>query len=310
MTPAPRGSRTGNRVTALRWAGLLRQLGHRVRIEPGWRSHACDVLVAVHAVKSAAAVLAAARERDDLPIVLLLSGTDVYPTFAPGEGSRAALQRADALVALQPLVVDLLPAELRGKARAITQSATAVDAPKGPRFRAALLAHLREVKQPLVAIEAFAKLPNELDAELLLAGGVLDDDYARRVERALAATPNARWLGELSRRDGKSLLASSHVCVVPSSSEGGANVVSEAIAAGTPVLCTAIPGNLGLLGDDWPATFAVGDADGLAALAHRAATDAAFYEQLRDRTRALQPGVAPAREREAWRALLAELTGG
>ena len=61
ITPAGHGSKRGNRVTALRWAGLLRQLGHRVSIATEWRDHAVDVLITVHAIKSATAVLAAAK---------------------------------------------------------------------------------------------------------------------------------------------------------------------------------------------------------------------------------------------------------
>ena len=81
----------------------------------------------------------------------------------------------------------------------------------------------------------------------------------------------------------------------------------EAIAADTPVLCSAIPGNLGLLGADWPGAFPAGDVDALAALLERAADDRAFLDDLCARTRALQPMVAPSAERDAWRQLLTEL---
>ena len=51
--------------------------------------------------------------------------------------------------------------------------------------------------------------------------------------------------------------------------EGGANVVSEAIAVGVPVVGVAHPGSVGLLGEDYPGYFPVGDTEGLAALLRR-----------------------------------------
>lgn len=307
VTPAPRGSRAGNRTTALRWAALLRQLGAQVRIVEAWHGEPCDVLVAVHAVKTAASVLAAAAALPKLRIVVLLAGTDVYPRFDPDAATLAALQRADALVALQRHGVETLPPPLRGKVRTIVQSAVGLPPHRHPPFRACVLAHLRPVKDPLLPVAALAHVPADVPIELQLAGRALTPDLAAAAQAAMAADPRVRWLGELPRRRARELLASSHVCVVPSTSEGGANVVSEALAAGTPVLATHIPGNLGLLGEDWPGLFPVGDARALGALLLRAATDGAFLRTLRSRTVALQPMVAPARERAAWQHLLADL---
>ena len=297
-------------MTALRWASFLRQLGARVSLATDWHGQAADVLVTVHAVKSADALLRATDERPDLRVVTLLSGTDIYPEFAPEETTRRALDRADALIALQRHALELLPPPLRQKARVVVQSATAVPAPRSRRFTAVVLAHLRAIKQPLLAIEAVDRLPPDVDVRLLLAGARLDDDYSAAIATALARSPRAEWLGELNRRASRRLLAGSTVCIVPSRAEGGANVVSEAIAAGTPVLCTAIPGNLGLLGDDWPATFAVGDAQALANLLARCADDSRFLDRLGRRIRSLQPLVAPAAECAAWRRLLRDLVAG
>jgi len=305
ITPAPRGSQSGNRVTALRWAGLLRQLGHRVRVANTWTKHTADVLVAVHAIKSAQAVLDADRDCPDLRIVTLLAGTDIYPTFAPSDVALAALARADALIALQPRALDLLPEELRKKTKTIVQSATAVTAPRHDQFTAIVLAHLRPVKQPLLAITAIDKVAADVPMKLLLAGEQLDDDYGEQVANAAASSSRSHWIGPLSRKTSKQALAQSHVCLVPSSSEGGANVVSEAIAAGTPILCSAIPGNTGLVGDDWPGLFPPGDTDAFAQLLTRAATDKSFFDELCQRTAALQPMVSPQSERLAWRDLLA-----
>jgi putative glycosyltransferase (TIGR04348 family) len=307
-TPAPRHSRHGNRTTALRWAALLRRLGARVRVVQEWRGEPCDLLVAVHAVKSARSVAAAADAQPRPRIVVLLAGTDVYPMFAPGPAERAALASADALLALQPLVADSLPPEQRGKLRTFVQSATAVPAARpADRIRICVLAHLRPVKDPLLPVRALALVPPAAPIELRLAGRALDPSLADEANAAAAREPRFRWLGELSRRESKRLLAGSHLCVVPSAAEGGANVVSEAIAAGTPLLATAVPGNVGLLGGDWPGLFAAGDAAGLAALMQRVAEEPSFHQRLVERTRALQPLVDPRHEMEAWRRLLVDL---
>lgn len=307
VTPAGPGSRSGNRTTALRWAALLRQLSARVRITTTTIPGECDLVVAVHAVKSAPVVVPFVAARPATRLVVLLAGTDIYPTFAPDADAELLLERADAIVALQPLAAAALPAVLRSKVRTIVQSATAAPAPRAAVFRAAVLAHLRPVKQPMLAIDAMRHVPDTVTCELVLAGRAMTDDARRAVEAATARDPHIRWLGELPRRRAKELLSSSHVVVVPSSAEGGANVVSEAIAAATPVLCSDIPGNLGLLGDDWPGRFVSGDPGALGALLHRAATDADFLTSLRERTDALLPLVDPTREREAWRTLLHDL---
>ncbi|MFK7739802.1 MAG: glycosyltransferase family 4 protein [Planctomycetota bacterium] len=310
VTPAKRGSRGGNRTTALRWAGLLRSSGHHVRVRTAWDGQGCDVLIAVHAAKTAAAVAEATAGRPQLQVVVLLAGTDIYPTFADDPATRAALLRADALVALQPNALDLLPAEIRPRATSIVQSATAAPAAgttRADRFTVVMLAHIRPVKQQLVALEALAAIPNHLDVRMVFAGGELDRDYSRRFRAAVAANPRATWIGECSRQDSKRLLAEAHLCLVPSSAEGGANVISESLAAGTAIACSAIPGNLGLLGEDWPAQFPAGNAHALAELLQRIRTDRAFLDSLGARTRALQPMVEPAAERAAWAALLATL---
>jgi len=308
VTPAPRGSRAGNRTTALRWAGLLRQLGVHVQIREAWHGEPCDLLLAVHAAKSATSVARCALALPAVRIAVLLAGTDVYPDFRPDGPTMAAIERADALIALQARAADMLPARLRGKVRTIVQSATAATAPRaGTPFRACVLAHLRPVKDPLLPFAAMAHVPRTLAIELIVAGRALLPALGKAATAAAAADDRCRWVGELPRGAARALVASSHVCIVPSAAEGGANVVSEAIAAGTPVLATSIPGNLGLLGDDWPGLFAPGDARELGGLLQRAATDRAFHQRLLARTRDLQHLVEPRHELAALRALLADL---
>ena len=89
--------------------------------------------------------------------------------------------------------------------------------------------------------------------------------------------------------------------------EGGANIVSESIAARVPVISTRIPGSIGLLGEDYPGYFPVGDTRALARLLGRAETDHGFLQSLGLRCRLLAPIVDPARERGSWSDLLDEL---
>jgi len=313
VTPATPGSRQGNRVTAERWQRLLAAEGHEVRVAEAWSGERCDVLVALHARKSAPSVRRYRSERPCAPLVVALTGTDVYDDLAHDAEALAAVAAADRLVALQPLAAAELPPEHRRKVRVIRQSASAVDpaqAGEPGSFAVCVLAHLRAVKDPLRAARAARLLPRESRLVVWHAGGALEPALGEEARAEAAVNARYRWLGELPRERALARLAGSRLLVVSSLLEGGANVVSEAIAAGVPVLASRIPGSLGILGADYPAYFPVGDTAALAALLHRAETDAPWLDGLRARCRALQSLVDPAREQQAWRELLAELSAG
>jgi len=117
-----------------------------------------------------------------------------------------------------------------------------------------------------------------------------------------------RWMGSLTRRRTRRLIASSRLLVLSSMMEGGANVISEAIVDRTPVLSSRIDGSIGLLGPDYPGYFEVGDTEGLARVLVRAETDRAFYRALKQACASVAPLFHPSRERTAWRHLLKEIT--
>ena len=96
--------------------------------------------------------------------------------------------------------------------------------------------------------------------------------------------------------------------VISSRLEGGANVVSESIVLGTPILASRIPGNVGLLGDDYPGYFPVGDTKALARLMQRIEGDPRFLAALQRAVARRAPLFRPKREVAAWRRLLAELS--
>ena len=89
--------------------------------------------------------------------------------------------------------------------------------------------------------------------------------------------------------------------------EGGANALSEAIVAGLPVLASRIAGSVGILGDDYPGLFEVGDTLELAGLMLRCEADSLFLADLNNRCRSLSRLFDPKLERAAWSELIEEL---
>lgn len=308
VTPAPPHSYHGNRVTAARWAGILRGLGHEVEVAQDYHDRPADLLVALHARRSAESIRRFRTHHADAPVVLALTGTDLYPELT--DADKPVLKLADRLVVLQRLGVDQLPADLRGRARVVYQSAPPLPPASPPpqdHFEVLLLAHLRPVKDPLLAAAAARLLPDGSRVRIRHAGTVIDRELGERAAQENHKNPRYRWLGELPRSEALRLLAGSRLLLLTSRHEGGANTVSEALAAGVAVLSTRIPGTVGILGADYPGYFPVGDPARLAQLLVHAETDQEWYQELRRRCTALRTLVAPERERESWRQLLAEL---
>lgn len=312
VTPAPAHSRNGNRVTALRWAGILRELGHRVVIEQEYEGRACDVMVALHARRSFPSVERFRRQYSASPLVLALTGTDLYEDIRTSDPARQSLEMASRLVVLQPLGIAELPEHLRDKARVLYQSATRAPgrvSGAANLFEVCVLAHLRPVKDPLRVAMAARLLPASSRIRVTHLGAALSEEMGERARAETACNPRYRWLGELPRWKALRILARCRLLVLSSQLEGGANVISEAIAASVPVLSSRIPGSIGILGPEYPGYFPVGDTQALASLLARAETDAAFYSTLRDWCERLTPLVDPARERQGWESLLRELRG-
>ncbi len=124
VTPAPPRSRSGNRVTALRWSRILRGLGHRVGILEEWTGQAADFLVALHARRSHASIARFREAHPHVPLVLALTGTDLYQDIRTDASAQASLDLADRFVVLQAEAPNELPPRLRGRARVIVQSFT------------------------------------------------------------------------------------------------------------------------------------------------------------------------------------------
>lgn len=310
VTPAPPRSHNGNRITALRWQQLLAGLGHEVELAETWAGQECDLLVALHARRSADSVERYRARHPRRPLVVALTGTDVYRDLTTSREAQRSLELADRLVVLQSLAVEELPPALRGRARVIHQS---VEPPGGTvppspgRFGVVVLAHLRDVKDPFLAAEAVRLLPDESTVAVTHLGASLEEGMAANAEAETAVNPRYRWLGDVDRGEALQLLAGADLLVLTSKLEGGANAISEALACRVPVISSAIPGSVGLLGSDYPGYFPPGDAAALATMLGRAESDAGFYADLATRCAKLSGLVDPAEEQSRWATLLDEL---
>jgi putative glycosyltransferase (TIGR04348 family) len=299
----------GNRVTAVRWARILRGLGHRASIGEAPGTHGWDVLVALHARKSAAAVEASKRLHPERRVVVALTGTDLYRDIHSDASARRALALADRLIVLHARATEELPAELRGKARLVPQSASATTRPRrSPRtFEVAVVGHLRAEKDPLRTARAARLLPPDSRIRVIHAGRALEPAFGAAARREQRENARYTWLEEVSPARARSLIGRARLLSLTSNLEGGANVVSEALAADTPVVAARIPCTEALLGGDYPGLFPVGDTRALAELLARAEREPRFLAELARRCRLRRAVVSPAKERAAWRALLREL---
>ncbi len=309
VTPARPGSRHGNRNTALRWAAHLRALGHRVLVTLEWKDQACDLLIALHARRSHASIKAFKAAHPNKPLVLVLTGTDLYRDIRSDKDAKQSLKLADRMVVLQPGGLDELKAGARAKTRVIFQSVRAMrrQAPPASYTLVTVIGHLREEKDPFRAALALARLPADDNVRVVHLGQAMSAEYAREARALMKYEPRYRWLGELDHAGAMRWLARSHAMVISSLMEGGAHVVSEAIAIGVPVIASDVPGNIGLLGQGYPGCYPVGDDKALAALLARAAADPAWLARLAAKTTARQGIVDPARERAGLARLVADL---
>ncbi len=308
VTPAAPGSRNGNRTTAERWARHLRALGHETTVALEWDGRDCDVLIALHARRSHAAIKAWKAAHPERALVLVLTGTDLYRDIRSDADARASLRLADRMVVLQAKGLDKLDAAQRARTRVICQSVRAVRRQAAPKsyFLVTVIGHLREEKDPFRAALALAHLPRS-GIRVVHLGRAMTPEMGRQARALMRAEPRYRWLGELDHAATMRWLARSHAMVISSRMEGGAHVVSEAIGIGVPVIASAIAGNIGLLGDRYPAYFPFANESALAARLARAQSDPAWLARLASAVKARRHQVDPAAERAAIARLLDDL---
>ncbi len=312
ITPAGKQSRNGNRTTAVRWQDILRRLGHEAIIATEYENEPVDAMIAVHAWRSAKSILRFRERYPDRPLIVLLAGTDInkFQQSHPDE-TYHSMDIADALVCLHGLVHRDIPDRFHGKLHVIHQSALPLNRTRRPSRRTVdicVIGHLREEKDPLRAAEAARLLPDDSRIRIVHLGKAHDESWAERARREMSTNPRYDWRGEAPGWQVRRLFDSSHAMVLSSIMEGGANVVSEAVAADVPVIASDISGSIGLLGEDYAGYFPVGDTAALAACLDRIEHDRDYLKTLTRQCRERAHLFKPQHEEAAWRSLLAALT--
>jgi putative glycosyltransferase (TIGR04348 family) len=327
VTPALRDANNGNWQTARRWQHLL-QDRYYVRLVKQWpTSLACSdsAMIALHARRSADSIAAWVRAYPERGLAVVLTGTDLYRDIAVDASAQASLEHAQHIVVLQELGPQALPDRLRPKCRVIYQSTTARKALAKPTriLRAVMVGHLREEKSPETLFAAARLLADQPHIRIDHIGEALDPALGAAAQATMAAVPNYRWLGGLPHQEVRRRIQRAHVLVHCSRMEGGAHVIMEAVASGTPVLASRIDGNVGMLGADYGGYFPPGDAAALAALLRRCEDSARGDAKSRRRQHGDEllatlmhqcagraPLFTPDAERDALRRLAGELLKG
>jgi putative glycosyltransferase (TIGR04348 family) len=310
VTPTPPLFNNGNKITAVRLSRILRKLGHKVIVEQHYSGQPCDILIALHARRSANSIQKFKHDHPGLPLVVVLTGTDVYRDIKTDANAQRSLDLATRLVVLQKQALEELPKRYHSKTRVIYQSAEPYPAQPartdGP-FRVCVIGHLRSEKDPLRTAMALRHLPAISKIEVLHVGKALDRELGKQARLIAANNPRYRMAGELPYWMTRRVLARSHLVVITSRMEGGSNVLSEALISSVPVIVSRIPGLIGTLGEDYPGYFPAGESAELARLLLKAELDHPFYQTLKQRCARACALVQPKRESNSWKLLLREL---
>jgi putative glycosyltransferase (TIGR04348 family) len=311
VTPAGPKLRNGNRMTAARWARFLRQLGHEVLLEESWSVGEPDLMIALHARRSHPSTRRYATACPNRPLIVALTGTDLYRDIRSDEAARESLELATALIVLQEKGPEELIPRHRAKTHVVYQSAEPVkrQPPAKRYFGVCVIGHLRDEKDPFRAVLAARLLPPTSRIRVTHMGRPYDDEFAGRAQLEASENTRYRWIGEVLPWKARRVLARSRLLAQTSVMEGGANVVSEALASGVPVVASDIPGNVGMLGEDYPGYYPVGDEEALSRLLYRAETDSAFYEKLEAGCETRRHLVLPEREKAGLGRVVEEVAG-
>lgn len=234
-----------------------------------------------------------------------MTGTDLYRDMPSHPEVLKSMEMSDAIVVLQSAALAMIPKNLQGKTHVIYQSTKPVKrkALLKKSFLISVIGHLRPEKDPFCTAESLQYLRSESKIKVLHLGKAMSPEMKSQAKAYNKELKNYQWLDELSHAEILQQLSRSHLMVISSLMEGGAHVVTEAIAIGVPVIASDIPGNRGLLGDDYPGYFPVGDAKALALMLQKAEFEPSFYKSLEAHIKKMVHYVQPSLEKRSIKSL-------
>lgn len=281
----------------------------KVIVQTAWQGEPCDLMIALHARRSASSIDAYRAAHPEAALVVMLTGTDLYRDLPGSVEAARSLDSADRIVLLQEDAVRYLKPAWQRKSTVILQSARPLArVPKREdALRVVVVGHLRPEKDPATLFAAVQHLPRDTAITIRHIGAPLDESLARQARELQRCDARYRYSGAVPHGLTRNAIRSAHLLVHPSVMEGGANVVVEAITAATPVLASRVSGNIGMLGADYPGYFEAGDASGLADRLVQAARDPRYVKALRDACDARSKLFSPAVETRAVRRLVREV---
>jgi putative glycosyltransferase (TIGR04348 family) len=297
-------------MTALRWQGFLEELGYSVEVTVSWSGGDAGALIALHAYRSHQSIMQFKKKYPSRPIALILTGTDLYRDMQNHSEVLQSMEMADQLIVLQSSALDSIPPNLRYKAQVIYQSFE-IDLPDPiakEDFLVSIIGHLREEKDPFCVARSLPLLPSDSKINARHLGQAMNSQMGDLARNFNATLDRYQWIGEVSHADALRMLSQSRLMIISSRMEGGAHVVSEAIALGIPVIASDIPGNRGLLGEDYPGYYPVGDESALANLLYRSETMPIFYASLQKHIDLRREFIKPAREKLSIQKMVGALT--
>ncbi|MHB1238637.1 MAG: selenoneine biosynthesis selenosugar synthase SenB, partial [Gallionella sp.] len=215
ISPALANANNGNWQTARRWSRFLRK-DYRVSIAVQWDGNPCDAMIALHARRSASSIAAYSAAHPALPLVVVLTGTDLYRDILTDEDAQRSLQLATHLVVLQPAGLEMLDQASCKKTRIIFQSAPslkAIDRHSSipPRyFDVTMIGHMRDEKDPATFMHA-AEFLQGGNIRLIHIGSALDPALGRLAEKTRQRYPRYQWLGNLTHAATRQRLKRSHL---------------------------------------------------------------------------------------------------
>ncbi len=284
VTPYLAEANNGNWRTAHRWQSLLHE-DFEIIVQNAWlpaESPKIDALIVLHALRSAESARQFRAQHPGKPLIVTLTGTDLYRDLKVSAQAQVTVAMADALVVLQEDAIVHVPREFRHKTHVIFQSAKPLTPAKKKRgtLNCVVVGHLRAEKDPETIFRLVESLPDSLAIRILHIGAPLDEKLAARARMLTESNHHYHWAGPLAHGLARAAIKRADLLIHPSIMEGGANVIVEAISSGTPVVASHMSGNIGMLGREYPGYFPVGDLLALKALLTQCLDNANFLSRL------------------------------